>query len=217
MFRTPLKDRPTHWVVRKMLQANDRAEARLNPSWLQLWTRMTRGRREHFEDQVREYLRELNYRFGGVINLYLRSQLITGDAEMVNARETISQRFLVDSYRLEEAELFAPLFWSSVQVTAGVNDNPALKRRFMLRQFVEDVPKGRGRDMLRRLGFEREPGAPAPNVKDLKVVRGAYPSFHKALLKRGARLDEMTGSAIESIQVKGFQPPYGQYDEWLFK
>jgi len=217
MFRTALKDRPTHRVVRQMLQANDKAEARLHPSWLHPWNWITSGRRQHFEESSRECLKELQYRFGGVINLYLRSKGITADDDMVEARGAIVQRFFVDSYRLKEPELFAPLLWSSVQVTAGVSSNRALKRRFMLRQFVEDVPRGKGRDMLRRLGFEREPGAPPCNVKDLNLVRGVYPQLHKALLKRGVRLDGMTASAIPSIQVAGFQPPYGQYDEWLFK
>jgi hypothetical protein len=217
MFRTALEDRPTHWVVRHMLQANDRAEARLHATWLNPWIRITRSWRESYEESGRGYLKELSYRFGGVINLYLRSQGITVDADLVRARGEIMQRFFVESYELKEAELFAPLLWRSIRVTGGASSNAALKRRFMLRQFVEDVPKGIGRDMLRRLGFERQPGAPPVNAKDLTAVRGVYPRLHTALLKQGVLLDVMTASAIPSVQVAAFEPPYGQYDEWLFK
>jgi hypothetical protein len=218
MFRKPIKDRSTHWVVRQLLRANDRAAVRRQPSaLLHPWAWVTRRWRTGFEAKSHEYLTELNYRFAGVINRYLRSKGITTKAELENARKDISMSFHVNTYKLAEAELFAPELWRAVQMRAGVSTDAALKRRFMLRQFVEDVRKGKGRDTLRRLGFERDPAAPKVNPHDLAIARAAYPSLHKALLKRGALLDVMTERAIEFEQVELFQPPYGQYDTWLFE
>ena len=216
MFRKPLKDRSTHWVVRKLLRANDRAAVRRQPSaLLHPWAWVTSRWRKDFEAKSHEYLMELNYRFAGVISRYLRSKGIMTKAGLESARKDISMSFHVNTYKLAEAELFAPELWRVVQIRAGVSSDAALKRRFMLRQFVEDVPKTKGRDTLRRVGFERDPGAPKINPKDLAIARTAYPSLHKALLKRGAQLDAMTERAIEFEQVKLFQPPYGQYDTWL--
>ncbi len=175
----------------------------------------TSYQREGLEKKSGDCLKELNYRFIGVINWYLRSKGIVTKGELESARTKISMMFHVNTYKLADAELFAPELWRIVQIQAGVNTDEGLKRRFMLRQFVEDVPKGEGRDALRRLGFERDPGAPPANPKDLAAARTAYPLLRWAMLTRGAKLDLMTESAIGFGDVKSFRPPYGQFDTWL--
>lgn len=217
MFRSPLRERPTHGVVREMLSVHARAGIRRSPGWNHPWAWATRFQRERLEAKGAEYFHELNHRFAGVTNICLRSTGTTGDDELRDARGRIAMTVHLKTLQLGRPELFARDFWTALQSHAKRPIAPTLKRRFMLRQFVEDVPRGHGRDSLRRLGFEHEPGAPPINPKDLAHAREMYPLLRYAMKCYGVLLEDMTDGAIDFETVNVFQPPFGQFDDWLFE
>ena len=217
MFRRKLQHRPTHWVVRKLLRATEQAAVRRDPTpYLQPWAWLTRRRLTTFETRGQVFLKELMIRYRGVITEYLFLKGITSRVDVQSGLDGIWRSFYIGTYRLASSDRFSYELWRAVQTT-GVSANVQIKRKFMLRQFVEEVPRRKGRETLRRLAFDRDRGAPEATTEDVKRLKGVYPSLHRALLKWGSRLDEITDGAVEFETLSGFKPPYAQYHTWLFE
>lgn len=216
MFRTELQDRPTLWVVRRLLDAVKQAEDRLAPMALDKpWAYLTKSRGATWEERAIEYEAELLARYEGLLKEYLDLKGIRSKRDVQDAIDNVHQAF-VEIYTLADARRFSPMLWEFV-VGTGFSWSPQSKRKFMLRQFVEDIPKGQSRNWLKWLAFEHVRGAPPPTPGDLALVRGAYPALHRAMLEHGAGLGQMTDGSITAEILSKFKAPFGQYDDWLFE
>jgi hypothetical protein len=216
MFGRKLRNRPTHWVVRKLVLLQSEVEAREEATIWQPWDWATRSWATDYETQARELIHELAVRYRGVMTEAFSMNGITSTGDVQNALDATWRSFYADMYRVAKPEEFSCELWRAVQRTSGTPE-PRLKSKFMLRQFVEDVPKRKGRDTLRRLGFERERGAPPAATQDLRVLERAYPALHRALLAWGSRLNAITCGEFLFTTVSLFEPPYAVYEGWLFE
>ena len=216
MFRTELQDRPTLLVVRRLLDAVKQAEDRLAPIALEKpWAYLTKSRRGAWEKRAIAYEAELLARYQGLLKEYLDLKGIRSKRDVQGAIDNVHQAF-VEIYKLADAERFSPMLWEFV-VGIGLPWTAQSKRKFMLRQFVEDIPKGQSRDRLKWLAFEHVRGAPAPTPGDLALVRAAYPALHRAMLAYGDGLEQMTDGTITAEILSEFKEPFGEYDDWLFE
>lgn len=217
MVKGKYRHRSTHRVVRELLLASHRAEQRLGAIWyFHPWAWVTQSWANGYMRDSRNCLHELAYRYRGVLTEDLRLKGLTSRDEVQDSLEQIWRSFYLSIYGLSDELEFAPLLWRSVQTIApGINGQ--VRRKFMLRQFVEDVPRRKGRDTLRRLAFEREHGAPAATVKDLAKLRDAYHPLHRVMLRFGPQLESMTDGVFTIEALNALTPPFVEYHSWLFE
>jgi hypothetical protein len=217
MVKGKYRHRSTHRVVRELLLASQRAEQRLSAVWyFHPWAWVTRSWASGYMGNSQDCLHELAYRYRGVLMEDLRLKGVTSRDDVQGSLGQMWRSFYGSTYGLSDEFEFAPLLWRSVQETApGVNAQ--VKRKFMLRQFVEDVPRRKGRDTLRRLAFEREHGAPAATVEDLAKLRNAYQPLHQVMVRFGPQLESMTDGVFTIETLNALVPPFTEYHSWLFE
>ena len=92
----------------------------------------------------------------------------------------------------------------------------AIKPKFMLRQFVDEIPpcKDQGILIATAYGPMVEPRPSGSEI--LKCLEIAYSLLHVELTKRSHELEILTDYEISGAMISSFVAPYVQYEDWLF-
>jgi hypothetical protein len=192
-----------------------------NP-WRKLWGWKKRRLRE----KSSKISHELTNRYEGILRelLYSHNSHISED----EVKEFITAVWLSASPRLsglEDYRFFSTIVWQVYEALAEARQlsiNPLLKPKFMLRQFVEEIPRRhrRERAVLRQLVFDAitvptsDDGAADDEVI---ILRGrAYPLFHLQLLRLAEHLQALTDGVISKEEVANIESPFVQFDDWFF-
>jgi hypothetical protein len=156
--------------------------------------------------------------------------------ELVDRYDGIfSQVFTRSGIRREEWSSLVVAIWQGVASNAS-KDEPmcktiwkvcsevidkqvvALKPKFMLRAFVDEMPSCDERGVLRDLAFgprtidyvERQA------AERLRTIERAYPILHSQLMNRAYRLEELLDGVLNRNALLAMKAPFKQYDDWLF-
>jgi hypothetical protein len=96
------------------------------------------------------------------------------------------------------------------------NEIGELKPKFMLRQFVDEMPEGESRTALRSHAYPREVTLTADGREAARMVYEAYPVLHYEVLNLKSDLLRLTGEVLEPGEIAALESPYMRYHDWLF-
>lgn len=216
MYRKQLRDRPTGWVVRQYMSASRQFEIRLQPRLvLEPWAWATRFRKNSWAGKSRALSEELGERYRGVLYECWSASGVS-DNDLAPMVGSFWSDFHATIYELASPEEFSTRMWKKVNQLAAGEVKGAFKRKFMLRQFIEDLPAGWPRDTLRELGFERTRTTPRSTVASLGVLVEAYKQLHEVLLTSGLSVAKRTDNVFEKSVLSKMAPPYAEYEAWIF-
>jgi hypothetical protein len=103
---------------------------------------------------------------------------------------------------------FATVLWleiqKQVQLVAGSSLPPcveALKKKFFLRQFLEEMPDGEQRGLLRVLAFDVNSSQVPVSDETLRLLNESYRTLHQTLIRQGAKLFDHTGGVWRPAEL----------------
>ena len=107
MFGRKLRNRPTHWVVRKLVLLRGKVEAREETTIWEPWDWATSSWAADYETQARGLIHELAVRYRGVMTEAFSMNGITSTGDVQNALDATWRSFYADMYRVAKPEEFS--------------------------------------------------------------------------------------------------------------
>lgn len=110
--------------------------------------------------------------------------------------------------------LFSTCLWEILQKRGAVVS--ALKPKFMLRQFVDDMPGGEPSGALKALAYSYRVRWPEVGAEAARMVKDGYALLHNCVRARLKDIELLTGGVLNARMVDEIGSPYVQYHRWLF-
>lgn len=220
----------TFVLVQNFLQVSKEYEAIIDPSMLRhphwalikklpflQWIREKEKARRGARCEV--FLKALMERYKGVsYQIFTR---VKSPDEFGKFQRQVGFKIQIVALTLRDYRLFSPTLWETYKnLDVEVNE---LKPKFMLRQFVDEIPETEPRTtllLMRYLGGVHALTAVDGGVR--KVLERAYALLHQQVESycRGTAgpsddLERLTAGVFVCEHISGLQPPYRQYHEWL--
>lgn len=177
------------------------------------------GRRERKVERLKERSRtlaiELRGRYDGI--LYQLFYCAGAAASFADRFPQVWYKIISMPSLRREHRLFSVYLWEVLaDYGAGID---LLKPKFMLRQFVDQMPAGEPRAALRLLVYERTISPAEVSVSAARLVKGAYLVLHHQVRQQGLAgdLELLTGGVLSKEVVETFRVPFAQYHNWLFQ
>jgi hypothetical protein len=223
-------------LVKIFLKVSEGYEAIINPSllknlhwWILKKYKILPGLREKKIAELRVCRRviveELAERYAGVSHqIFTR---MNPEAKFVSFHKQIWRKVQANALTLKDYRLFSPTLWLLHFSTSSKDfhlsygpETSRYKRKFMLRQFVDEMPEIEERTALRLLAYLGKLGSlTAIDRNALRLLERSYPLLYKQLLAAARRgdLGILTGSVFVPEDVYKLKHPYSEFHEWLFK
>ena len=111
----------------------------------------------------------------------------------------------------------APVLWDSVISALGCAPSPLspLRPKFMLRQFVEEMPSSEPRGTLLSWAFERHEGSDRLSPREVVQIKEAYALLHQQVEASRYQLEWLTGDELKTQMLDGLRQSFAQYHAWL--
>lgn len=110
---------------------------------------------------------------------------------------------------------FSKSLWAACVSQAGA-DVPALKPKFMLRQFVDEIKAKESRDLLRALAYGLSDGFASDAEEAARLLEDAYAHLHNAVLDHCEDLNILTDGTLQPETISKLRKPFLEYQNWLF-
>jgi hypothetical protein len=219
MTRSEWSGLSTLTLLKRWTQDVCRHEQIIRTVW---WKDPMGFRRRRIWSSHREGMRELGRRYQGTLYEIMDS---IGVAE---EKRTTSQvkvwQMTLDQVRPNPDPWRVPgLLWSacsSLNEAAGKTLPMRLKRKLMLRAFIEEIPYSEERGALLRLAYQHQGIALQTSGTDqdaLSWLSRAYPLLHEQLLRSTDKLAAWSDGAMLPEEIRAMEPPYADFDDWLFE
>jgi hypothetical protein len=172
------------------------------------------------EERLKKSLKELGRRYQGVLYEILEGAGVAEELRVVSHMKIwqITQAWV---RRNPQPWSVPGLLWAS----CGDLSSPGkalperLKRKLMLRAFIEEVPDCRERRELLRLAYESQGEAfqaLGPDHGVLESLSAVYPVLCE-VLRKADRLVIWSDRALLPEDIDAMIPPYADFEEWLFE
>jgi hypothetical protein len=93
----------------------------------------------------------------------------------------------------------------------------ALKPKFMLRQFIDDLPSGEPRGVLRAFAYDHGPDPrDAIAIEGRALLQQAYPQLHAVLWRNRKDLERRTDGTLAVTSKQPGDAHLAKYEHWLF-
>lgn len=210
-------DSCTHRLAAKLLRAVESDEKLRSSRWWNVWgiralrdfrirglERKANDRKDELESRYRSTLNQIMFRAFPNLSKIQEKRFRAG----MEMRLRLFLRTVDDWKRIYSG------IWRVIeaQIASDGGDLDAaviLKRKFMLRQFLEGVRDDEARKAI--LLAYKEDEEVSPDARDLKKARVSYELLHRALLKHRSDLSVLTDGALDLEGVSAFD-----YHSWLY-
>jgi len=179
--------------------------------WQKKWVNW---RKRSLYQKIRRIGVELAARYEGIFHQLLRKSGIHSTA----IKPTISAIWVACQDRLltlDESKRFSQILWESYVSIVGV-EVTALKAKFMLRQFIDEMPSSDERGILMDRAYDKNAINRNSGTEVLNKLTNSYPILHEQLIRHSKDLRILTDREISVVKVSSIKPPFVQYEEWLF-
>jgi hypothetical protein len=162
-----------------------------------------------------ELVKELAVRYDGILRqLFTCAKPGTSFTQyLVQVWHTLQDRALTT----RDYRLFSICLWDIQRdYGAGIDQ---LKARFMLKQFVDEMPRGEPRAALLTLAYGHDVTADEVSKEAARLVKKAYQVLHTHVEQMSHKEDLrlLTGGVLSREAVSSFPPSFVQYHEWFFQ
>ena len=163
--------------------------------------------------RINDISRELGERYESVMKELFRRMGSQSDFETIATRAWLALRneaVVTDDYRR-----VATILWHSF-VGSRTSIIQSVKPKFMLRQFVDEIPTCKEKGILISLAYGPITMWPSSDSEMLHSISESYPLLHAELKGRSSDLHVLTDREISTLTVSAIFPPFAQYEHWLF-
>ena len=171
-------------------------------------------RKRSLYQKIRRIGVELAARYEGIFHQLLRKSGVDSTA----IKPTISAIWVSCQDRLltlNESKRFSQVLWESYVSIVGAEIN-GLKPKFMLRQFIDEMPSSDERGILMDRAYDKNAINQDSGAEVLNKLTNSYPILHEQLIRHGKDLRILTDREITQVVVSSIKPPFVQYEQWLF-
>lgn len=161
---------------------------------------------------ISDLVGELSVRYDGIMrDLFTCAGVSTSfDDHFVQVWMEVQGRSLMT----RDPRRFSTCLWEiQRRVGATIED---LKPKFMLRQFVDDMPDAEPRATLKLLAYSFQAQWPAAGKEAVRMVKQGYASLHEQVRARTDDLEILTGGVLNAGMLGDMGDPYVRYHQWLF-
>lgn len=157
-------------------------------------------------------LGELSVRYDGIMrDLFTCAEVDTSfDDHFVQVWIEVQGRALMT----RDPRRFSTCLWE-IQRRCGATIDE-LKPKFMLRQFVDEMPDGEPRAALKLLAYSYQVTWPAAGKEAARMIKEGYASLHSRVCARTDDLELLTGGVLNAGMLGELGSTYSQYHQWLF-
>lgn len=218
-------------LASQLLKHRRRFERIVHANWFS--SPLLMFRRDSRKDQclrtIATTMYELGRRYDGVMRqLFQRVHSHSGAANVAGLAAfltSVLKGVSDEDHGSYAGDLFCPVLWKAMQhdlesrgLFADLKAMEPLKPKFMLRQFVDEMPATHRRGVLATAAFGERNGQPAINFgrETLHQLDEAYEELHAAIMRNKTRLARATDAAITEQVLSGQRTPRELYETWLF-
>jgi hypothetical protein len=116
--------------------------------------------------------------------------------------------------RAQDPRLFSSCLWEIQRGLGATVDE--LKPKFMLRQFIDDMPDGEPRAALKLFAYSFRASWPTATREAARMVMEGYALLHNKVCARAEDLEVLTGGVLNARMVDEMRSMHAQYHRWLF-
>jgi len=178
-------------------------------------------RRDHLKERLRQSMAQLGRRYQGILYEIL---------DTAGVPEEYRKDSQIKVWQLAQAQVRRnPLPWrvpsllwcSCISLSSREDLLPErLRRKLMLRAFIEEIPDSAKRSDLLRLAYQDQGEAfqaLGTDERALENLAETYIMLHKQLLRNADRLVDWSDGAFLPGAIAAMAPPYSDFEEWLFE
>lgn len=215
MLRRNISEKPTLKLFREYTDHVRKLEVLSAQWWRAPLAWRTEGRKRKLRKRHGEISGELAKRYEGVLcQLLFRAQINADDwAAMIVG---IWQRVLVNVGPVANYKRFPGRIWIEYEAMTR-RKVVVLKRKFMLRPFVDEMDSCDERAAIRLLGFGLTTDKRPRGREILQIITRAYPLLHREVLKHAKDLSELTDEVFSESELRRLREPFTEYENWLFR
>lgn len=210
-------DFSTHRLAEKLIRSVESDEKLRSSRWWNVrGIRALRDLRiKGLERNADDCFDELESRYRSTLNqIIIRAFPNLSRTQKRTFRAGLEMRLRLYLRTVDDWKLFFSGIWQTIeaQIASAGGDRDAaavLKKKFMLRQFLEGVRDDEARKAIFMAYKEDEEGS--PDARDLKRARLSYEFLHRALVKHRSDLSVLTDGVLELEGVSAFH-----YHSWLY-
>jgi hypothetical protein len=150
---------------------------------------------------------ELSIRYEGVLNqLLARSAL-----QHSEYKEFFDRVWLIMAAKVMTISTpceFAATLWAVAQKESKGLGAQALREKFLLRQFLEEMPVSDERAIILLLAFDKQAKAADVTTNTLRKLERSYKLLHDTLLRQGQQLSRYTSGVWSYERISSQMPEY---------
>ena len=219
-----INEATTLGLVKALLENKQRYVEIYESRW---WHVRNRWRKRHrlkaLSQNSQAIAHELSTRFRGILWQMARrvkSGPLTA-TEWKNCQTSIWQLVNDHARTMSNYLRFCGVLWDICSGEFGklgnISSLTALKTKFMLRQFVDEMSNSDARGLLRASAFGEKEETMPEGKELMDGVNRAIPVLHMHLLSRIDDLSALTDGEITADMVRRFKEPFLEYKRWLFE
>lgn len=164
--------------------------------------------------RIYEVSAELGLRYKGVMSQLLQRMQSGEDFRLAVARtwEYVGEVAVT----MADPKEFCSYLWHAFVGTERQSKAQSLKPKFMLRQFVDEVPSCKDLGVLIAMAYGPTVSVSLSSDEILNCLSHTYPLLHFELERRSPDLLVLTDGEISSATIPKIVAPFVQYETWLF-
>jgi hypothetical protein len=163
--------------------------------------------------RINEVSGELGCRYKGVMDQLFQRMGSNGNFGTAVGKAWYIVR--TSALKIRDHRVFSTTLWCAF-VASATPETQVLKPKFMLRQFVDEIPSCMEQGVLIAMAYgPRHTTAPSGS----EILRGlsiSYGLLHAELKKRSSDLSILTDGEISGVTIAAMNPPFVRYEQWLF-
>lgn len=216
-----IKEATTLGLVTELINSKQTFSEVSGSTWYrhpwQWWNK--KRRLAELSENGRVIAHEISKRFEGILlQMFQRAKapksMVQVDWE--ECQTAIWQLARDNTRNMTDYHRFCAVLWNiSLSEIGSVATYVALRPKFMLRQFVDEMPSSDERGTLRATAFGR--AGTLSDRETLDSLERAFPILHQQLLSRGKELKSLTDGEITWEKIRDFEEPFAEYRHWLFE
>ena len=219
-----VKEATTLGLVEMLIEGRQQFVEISGANWLRPRKRFRKAHKLRHLSQRRQAIGDqLSVRYQGIL-LQMTGRVRTLDswdeAELENCQRSIWQAASDRTQNMTNYRKFCGMLWDictdELSYFGNVAPLTALRPKFMLRQFIDEMPNSDARGLLRASAF----GEDKHDLSGRELCDSlnlAFPLLHLQVLSRIDDLSALTDGEITPQIARAIKEPYLEYRRWLFE
>ncbi len=216
-----IKEATTLELVKELIDSRKRFSEVSNAKWYKQPRKW--WRKDHMLANLSENNQaiawQISVRYGGILlQMFQRAKAPKGfvESDWEECQTAIWQLVRDNTRNMTDYQRFCAVLWNICRREIGsAAAYGALRPKFMLRQFIDEMPPSDERGTLRTTAFGL--AGTLSDRETLDSLARAFPILHQQLLSKRDDLKSLTDGEMTPESIEKFTAPFAEYRHWLFE